>query len=365
MLPRVPLLYDGVALGMWAYSRSSFRVRTLGAEGLRLRPGTIIAATHRRESDVPLICPSVYFQAGLLKDRPHRMSFAAREDLFEPGFLAGFPPRLPTAVRRLLFGVNLEPGVRAVMVNPIRSASTVRLGEVVRTLPGVALEDVVPAEADAALRTRAAALGLPEPRRAGDVARGEYADLLWRAYERGELDGPALEPVWARRARAAAEDFRALVELLRGGGVLLVFPEGRPSPNGDVGPLRRGIDALVRRGRPRWILPVGVAYDPLTAGRTRAFVSFGATTPAPAEDVEGAILGLLRRAVPLTAGQTVAADVDLGEAVEVARAEGRPVDPELLDPARRQRRLAEARAAAAGREGELAFLAREYASVRT
>jgi len=349
---------------MWAYSRTAFRVRTLGYEGVRHRPGTITAITHRRESDVPLFCASMYFEGGLRRDRPYRMSFATRDDLFEPGFLAGFPPGLPPRLRRLLFGVNLEPGVRAVLCNPLRSATTARLGEALRTLPAEALDDVAPADAVAKLRERAAELGLLEPRLAGDAVRGEYADLLWRAYGRDELNGSALEPVWAKRAATAAADFRALVELLRGGGVLVLFPEGEPSKDGEVGPVRRGVDALVRRGRPRWILPVGIAYDPVGSGRTRAFVAFGPHLPAPAENISETVLGAMRRAVPLTCGQVVAAGVDVDEAVEAARVEGRAVDPELLDPRTRQRRLDEALAAAPGLERELEFLRREYESAR-
>ena len=126
---------------------------------------------------------------------------------------------------------------------------------------------------------------------------------------------------------------------MRGGGTLVVFPEGRPSPGGEIGPLRRGLPALVRRAKPEWFLPVGIAYDPLVSGRTRVVVSVGQRVPPPDEDVEGATLQLLRRATPLTCGQWLAherlaggeiAPSRLAEAVEATRAEGRPVEPELL-----------------------------------
>jgi hypothetical protein len=53
----------------------------------------------------------------------------------------------------------------------------------------------------------------------------------------------------------------------------------------------------------------------------------------------------------------------LAEVVAEAREEGRPVDPDLLDPSRRKARLEEALAAEV-RAPALAFLAREYASAR-
>jgi hypothetical protein len=94
--------------------------------------------------------------------------------------------------------------------------------------------------------------------------------------------------------------------------------------------------------------------------------------PPPSEDVESATLRLLRRATPLTCGQWVAherlagaetSSARLGETVEAAREEGRPVDPDLLEPRRREERLAEAHAVEAS-VADLAFLAREYASAR-
>jgi hypothetical protein len=93
----------------------------------------------------------------------------------------------------------------------------------------------------------------------------------------------------------------------------------------------------------------------------------------PEADVEAETLRLLRRATPLTCGQYVAHELLAGrtptvaglvEAVEQGLDERRPLDPDLLDPARRAVRLAEAVEAAGDRPAELPFLAREYASAR-
>ena len=153
-----------------------------------------------------------------------------------------------------------------------------------------------------------------------------------------------------------------------------MYPEGRPSPDGEIGPLQRGLKALVRRGRPEWIQPVGIAYDALVRGRTQAFVSFGEPFRPPSERVEETVLDRLKLAVPLTAGQVVATalveglqagEAALDAAFEEARAEGRNVAPELERAAGRRRRLAEAlRAARSTSRPELEFLAREYRSAR-
>jgi hypothetical protein len=248
-----------------------------------------------------------------------------------------------------------------------------RLVDVVRLDPGVEL-GAFPEELGRELRARAEESRLPEPRVAGDLDRGEYGDLLWRAFSRAELAGEAFETAWRRHGAAAAGDFRRLVEVVGSGGVLQLFPEGRPSPDGEIGPIQRGLKALVRRARPQWIQPVGIAYDGLVKGRTHAFVSFLDPFAPPEDEPEALVLDRLKLAVPLTAGQVVAAALaegreperaELDAAVAEARAEGRNIAPELAAEAGRARRLAEAVAAGrAARREDIQFLAREFLSAR-
>jgi hypothetical protein len=352
------LLYHAVAAGMIAYGRAAFRVTIVAPRRMQLPPGTVVVATHRRETDVPLVAPALYLRAQMWRRGAPRLDFAARDDMFLPGFFAGFPEELPVRARRALFPVGVGRWLPRVCVHPIRSASTVRLGEALRARRGEALADVLEPDEAAAFRARAAACGLPTPARAGDALRGEYADLLWRAVTPSHPAGAGLDEFWSRRALDAAADFRALVDVVEGGGVLLVFPEGRPSPDGAIGPLQRGVDALVRRARPAALVPAALAYDPLTRGRTRVTVAIG-PPESPASDV----LRLLRRTMPLTAGQLAAA-APVDEALAEARSTGRPVEPDLLDAATRERRLREAAAVAPGRPDAVAILAREYESAR-
>ena len=368
-------LYDAVGHGMWAYSNAAFRVEVLGGEKPDPGPGTLVAVTHRKETDVPVIGPPLYFAMGGRRNTTGRMHFAARDDMFVPGFFAGFPPDLPLRARRLLYRVGVGKWLPRVNVFPIRSASVARVGEVLADAPGDALAELVPEETVAALAARAAACGLDTPARGGDVLHGAYADLLWEPLSPEDTRG--LEEFWSRRAARAAGDFRTLVEIVRDGNVLIVFPEGRPSPDGEIGPIKPGIGALVRRGKPRAIRPLALAYDPLVRGRTRVHLALGEPVEPPAEDVEGALLALLRITMPLTCGQVVAARLqagadadlhalerDLSDAVAVAREEGRPVEPDLATAAGRRRRLTEALAVAPRRAADLPFLAREYASAR-
>ncbi|MEO8290884.1 MAG: hypothetical protein ABI649_07810 [Gaiellaceae bacterium] len=362
-------LYDAVAFGMWAYTRAAFRVRTFAPQAFRLAPRTLIVVTHRRETDVPLIAPELYFRASLWRHRSEGMHFAARDDMFLRGFFAGFPPDLSSRTRRLLFPIGVGRFLPLLAVHPISSASVARLVELLQTAPEAELAAVVPQPLLATLRERSAERGLPLPRLGRDVLRGQYADLLWEPVSRGE--GP--ESFWRARAARATSDFRELVELVRGGGSVVVFPEGRPSPDGEIGPLRRGLDALIRRAKPERLLPVTLAYDPLVRGRTEVVVVIGEPMEPPSTDVEDRVLARLRRATPLTSGQYVAHELAAGREphpsglaaeVERARAEGRFFDPALIDPASRAKKVAEARAAAEQKPAELPFLAREFESAR-
>ena len=367
-------LYDAVGLGMWAYSHAAFRVQVLGQRRFRLEPGTMIIVTHRRETDVPVISPVLYFGARLWRNVGDRMAFAARDDMFVRGFFAGFAEGLSPARRRLLYRIGVGPGLPLVDVHPIGSARLALVKQVLELQPAAPLEQSLSDELVGQLQERAAAAGLPKPARASDVLRGEYADVLFRPVSRDEVGSRRADELWARRAGDAARDFRCLVELVRAGRSLLVFPEGRPSPDGEIGPLRRGLDALVRRARPRHVLPLSIAYDPLTRGRTRVLVSVGELTPPPAQDIDQAILGMMRGSMPLTCGQVAATELlagrtpstaGLADAVDRARADGRPVDPELEQAGGRALRLDEALAVAEEMQDHLPYLAREYESARS
>jgi len=373
----VPDLYDAVAYGMRAYTGAAFRADVLGPRRFPLEPGTLVVITHRRETDVPIVAPALYFGTGGLANRGNRLHFAARDDMFLPGFFAGFPPSLPLRVRRALYPLGVARWLPVVNVFPIRSARVARLGEVLAERPQAPLEELVTEAILARFLARASAVGTPAPARAANVLRGEYADLLWQPVSPGSGVREGLDGFWGARAARAAADFRTLVELVRARRTLLVFPEGRPSPDGEIGPIRPGIGALVRRGKPVAVRPLALAYDPLGRGRTRVHLALGEPVAPPAEATEPALLGVLRSTMPLTCGQVVAtalaagAEADppalerrLAEAVAAAEEEGRPVERDLATEAGRRRRLAEALAAAPAHAEAIPFLAREYAGGR-
>jgi 1-acyl-sn-glycerol-3-phosphate acyltransferase len=360
-------LYDLVAHGLAAYARARYRVRVLGAP-FELQERLLIASSHRSDDDIPLLVGALYGAAHGRLRRGVPVHFVVRDDLFEPGFFAGYPPSLPRAARRLLFPLNVGPVLRRFLpCHPTRRPGGIRLVQLLRAEPELPLEELLPPLLLGPLRERAAGLGR-SARLAGDVLSGDYADLLWRVTEREEADEPAAEAFWRARRAGALRDFRELVEVLHAGRPLLICPEGFPSPDGSFGPVMDGVVGLARRGEVERLVPLAPAYDPLAAGRPHALVGVGAPVEPPAD--AGAVLDLLRRTTPLTVGSSLAAALADGDDpeerlaadVEAARESGRPFELELADPAVRHRRLAAARRATAGRD--LDRLATEYRDAR-
>jgi 1-acyl-sn-glycerol-3-phosphate acyltransferase len=403
LIPAWEPLYDAVGTGMWAYTAAAFRIRLLTP--FRLAPRTIYVATHRAETDVPLICGQVFFRGGLWRSRKVRLHFTAREDMFDRGFFAGFPPDLSLRARRLLYPIAAGRYLPRVRVNPLPypSAHVLRVGKVLEEVPAdTRLDAVLPNDVVEQLEARAREAGVAPPRFAREALRGELADLLWTTLPRDRLDSPLLGELWSRRAVEATEYVRNAVELVRSGASTLFFPEGRPSPDGDVGPLRAGLAMLVRRGKPDTVQPVAIAYDSVTCGRAYAYLALGEPFPPSNDDVEATVLAALRRSLPLSAGQLVASelvalasggsdrvttsalDAAFARACEDAAAQGRAYDAAWRRPARRRERLADAMrflvrnglarldgpralvldTTAVLEDARLRFAAREYASVR-
>ena len=175
---------------------------------------------------------------------------------------------------------------------------------------------------------------------------GRFAVQLWGDVDR---DSFPVEEAWAVRAAEARRQVTTLIDLMRAGEPLVIFPEGKPSPDGAVGPLQAGIRLLVRRGRPERISPWAIAYDPLAPGRMRAVVSLRPQVAPRLEDADEQVLSELKLAMPVTCASAVAHALVTGadpagvleSAVEVAQEEGRHVERALQTAEGRRARLAE------------------------
>jgi hypothetical protein len=364
-------LYDAVALGMYSYGRAAFNVRVVTPPGETLDANTLYLAAHREESDVPIICGNYYTSAHVWRQRWPRLHFAARDDLFQKGFFAGFPPGLPRHVRRALHPLAIGRFLDYVRVHPISSAVTMKLGQALEMVDSdMPLEEALSPELYEGIQARAGELGVPTPSAVAEVDGGDYADLLWQNVEAADLPAAPYEEAWARRATNATADLRTIVGLVKAGEPLLLFPEGRPSPDGGLGPLRRGLGAVIRRGKPAELRAFGLAYDPLSTGRAGVVMTVMPGIETPTGSGEPDVLPYLASAIALTCGQVVATELlraaDEGRhtlapvvldhalitAREAALAAGRVVDP-LLEEQQTRRRALERALRAAERRGLL------------
>jgi hypothetical protein len=193
---------------------------------------------------------------------------------------------------------------------------------------------------------------------------GRFARELWRDVTPADFP---VEEAWTRRAAETRKQVETLIELLRDREPLVLFPEGRPSPDGAIGPVQRGLSLLVRRGAPEQLWPWALGWDTLVRGRRRVVVSVRPPVEPDRDDVEAQVVAELKLAMPLTAGSLAAHALSRGEdphaalrpAVDEAHAEGRHVQHDL------SRRLSEALAVVEGvSDPRLARLAREYESAR-
>jgi len=361
--PPSPLLYELVGLGMTAYAGLVHRAVLLGSERLRLEPGVVLAATHLSDADVPVLAGALYRSAAMWRNPDlTRPSFAVRNDLLVPGYLAGYPRGMPLALRRALWPLGIGPVMRRwVRCLPVRYADRMRLVEVVRRLPDLDMAEALTPRRFEALRRRAAQVHRPTPRFGRDVLSGDYADLVWEDVERDELDGPAFDELWEERLGASALDLRVLIRHVRAGGALILFPHGELSSDGAIGPLDDRAVRFLRSARAVAVQPIAIAHDPLTRGRRRAFVGVGEAFPPPGRKGGArSLVAALRGALPLACGQMVAyaltvegvsaetsaAAKTVDRAVERARSDGRLIEPALEAGGARLERVKEALAAA-------------------
>ncbi len=128
-------LYAAVGIGMWGFTRSRFRVEVVGGPLPRVGAGQLWIATHRAETDVPLLAGLLFVHAGMWRGAASRVCFAARDDLFRPGVVAAGVP-LPGPLARLVWPFSPGPWLPRVRAYPIRRPTGLKLEQVVAELPG-------------------------------------------------------------------------------------------------------------------------------------------------------------------------------------------------------------------------------------
>ncbi|MGX9417440.1 MFS transporter [Vibrio sp. WJH972] len=87
-------------------------------------------------------------------------------------------------------------------------------------------------------------LNVASPRLIRFVMEADYANLpLLRSF----LRKAGVIPICARNSTTLKSAFEEVEEALNNGDLVCIFPEGRLTPNGEVGPFMRGIDLLIAK----------------------------------------------------------------------------------------------------------------------
>src|SRR5579875_370942 len=239
----------------------------------RLDPGTLIASNHQRDVDGPMLGTVLVRRRGLHFTWPLPF-YATREDLFRPGILSRLTMHWPKPVSALLGHVSLAWFFPLGRAEPIRRVREFTLGETLRALIDAGCGD-----------DDGASLLNARGRRETGAAPGAFP--LRALLERDDIP---LESWWGLRRLSPpafgklAPAFRNTVEMqLRGfarrldeGRCVYFSPEGSISIDGRFGRIRGGFFRLCRMtATPPRILPMGIAYDTLAAGRPRVVIRIG------------------------------------------------------------------------------------------
>ena len=346
---------------MWAVTRTRFDVQVLGDPIPQVARGQLWVATHRAETDVPLIGGLLMVRGGMWRRGiTPRAHFAARDDLFEAGVVS-VGLHLPAPLARMAWPLSPGPWLPRVRAHPIRRPTGLKLSQALdgleATLP---LDDVLTRDAIERFAQRPAAIGRRPPETVGQARDAAFAQQLWRDVTIADLDTPIGRGVWRAHVARAAGDVRRLIDLVRRGEPMVLFPEGRVSPAGGIGPVGDVLDLIVRRGAPTAVLPVGIAYDPLRRGRATVAISVGPPIATSEGPIGPLALDRLRLATPITVGQVVARELIavaasanttlatphllemLAHTHDLARGEGRPFVSGVSSPGRRARSVAKA-----------------------
>lgn len=369
--PRVPwgpalgqrLLGHGLAVIIDAFVRTRFRIEVRRPDRFSESPATLVASNHRRDADAPILATLLGRRRGL-RYRGILPSFVARADLFRRGFLRDYLESWPEPLRERLSGLDLSPILAALGAHPMSRPFEQSLGHV--------LEDVLDALGDRPLeevlrprtlaRFQAVAGPSAGPLRVSDVLSRPYRALLRRHRGFARLERSCFVSLLPYERAVIAAQLEVFVQLLDRGGVLLLEPEGVVSRSGGFGRFREGLYQLVNRPRADVrVLPVGITYDFMTTARPRVFVNFGPELThlrgLSRDTLEHRVGRAIAAQTTVTASQLASRQLrelqargggDLtskelsrrvGEEAGRYVAAGHHVDPRLLDPAWRGRRV--------------------------
>ncbi len=255
-------------------------------------PATLLLSGHKRDWDMLVLAPHLYYQRGWWRPDGRRMAFAGREDMFTPGFFVEIVGgwEWPRWAQYLFERISLRP-----IITPLRAHPIVRvpqfslrhyLFELQREQGNLLLADVLSEEMlerldhwgeELARRKRRAPPRPSREMRISEVLNWGYRAVLMPYLRQRFLLPQRYAEYKERQRQKLARQLQALADVLKRGDPLWLAPEGRITPDGAVRHILSGTTRLLKIAPPGTrVLPVNLSYDFMTTGRTRVCISIGA-----------------------------------------------------------------------------------------
>lgn len=268
-----------VALNMYLTTRAVYKVETRGMENFKYDPSVIVACSHKRDGDIPLVIPRLYYFKRPNHRKHLRMIYVAtRDDLYENGFLTLYFPTLDRRFRSIISRVRVARLFKQVQTCPVKlpDEQTVHqlLQETKRLEGNLFLHEVLTPEWYERL------LG------AENVERTDLR--LWDAILKAPLSvlgqyatprifkEPLATRIMKRHHQTIVGQLRNISRILDKGGVIFIAPEGRVTPDGRFGKMRAALTRVVQQTRADVkMMPVNVTYDFMDTERPLVIINMG------------------------------------------------------------------------------------------
>ncbi|MBN9390687.1 MAG: hypothetical protein J0I20_21840 [Chloroflexi bacterium] len=293
---------DTVVLRMKWCSDLVYRVEVRGNKEFTHKPSTIIALGHKRDTDIPVVIPYLYhFQKPKRQGKKLRdLYIAARDDVFEQGFLTIYLPMLdffrPVFSRTRAVGRWFQLLQACPVKLPDEQTANQLLNETLRIEGNLDALEVVDET------WRAKLLGDEMAQRPGLtlkdlVLKGDLKVLAQYATPRMFRE-PLANRIRQRHHATMHEQLHYLIRVLEKGGSLLVLPEGRVSPDGRFSKMRAAVIRLIQQARVETnLLPVNLTYDFMDTMRTNVTVLVGQEITKLKHYSKSELTGLIREKV--------------------------------------------------------------------
>ncbi|HEY7126383.1 MAG TPA: hypothetical protein VH540_20750 [Ktedonobacterales bacterium] len=272
--------------------RLRMRVQIIGSERyIPPAPATLLLSGHKRDWDMLVIAPHLYYLRGWWRPDGRRMAFAGREDMFTPGFFVEIVGgwEWPRWAQYVFERLSLRPIITPLRAHPILRVPQFNLRhylfELQREEGDLLLGDVLSEELLERLDRQSNALArrkrkaAPRPSRElhiSEVLTWGYREALM-PYLRQRFLLPRRYTEYKERQRLKlARQLQTLADVLKQGDTLWLAPEGRITPDGAVRHILSGVGQVLDLAPPGTrVLPVNISYDFMTTGRARACICIG------------------------------------------------------------------------------------------